>query len=89
MKLESIHLSKNNKTYVFEGKNKTPGINGPRFLRTEYKFRKFGAFSGGKPLPGKGDRVSISGPIFVDTDHEGYYEIHPDKPAQVAILPKS
>ena len=83
--LESIQIAKPFKTYVFSGPNKTPGINGPRFLRVEYKFRQFGAFTGGKPLPDKGDRVQISGPIFVDTDKEGYYEIHPTQPGQVKM----
>ncbi len=70
-------------TKVFSGPGADTSINGPRYLRAEYFWRTYGAQTGGSPLPAAGTRVQLRGPIFIDTDKEGYYEVHPQSPTEV------
>lgn len=72
--------------FLFDGKH---GINRPRFLRVEYRFREhsFPIASGQNYVPQRGERVRICGEVKWDTDQEGWYEIHPRDPSDVHLSP--
>jgi hypothetical protein len=81
LRVESIEVG--NKTFQFDGKH---GINSTRYIRVEYKFRPSGSLAKGNPVPGNGQRVRIGGVIKWDTDHEGWWEIHPRSAKDVQVL---
>jgi PLAT/LH2 domain len=57
------------------------GIRTPRYIRVEYFFPP-APFS----VPRTGQCVHICGTVMWDTDHEGWYEIHPAGPNDVQVL---
>ena len=59
------------------------GMAEPRFLRVEYAFT-----SAPETVPKTGQCVRICGKVKWDTDHEGWYEIHPAGPGDVHVLDK-
>lgn len=75
--LEVETISGGGKTFKLDGKS---GINGRRFLRVEFKYR------GGK-VPPSGAKARITGVVKWDTDHEGWWELHPRTVKDVVILP--
>lgn len=62
------------------------GVNGPRHLRVEYFFVVAEML---ESVPEKGQCVQICGKVKWDTDHEGWYEIHPSGPEDVEIFGKA
>jgi len=71
--------------FILDGKS---GIGLDRFLRIEFKFRApFPIASGQQFLPSNGDAVRICGDVQVDSDQEGWYEIHPRGHDDVRIGP--
>lgn len=84
LRLESVEL--NGRRFVLDGAH---GINLDRYLRVEYMYGGFPPLPMGNPVPGDGQTVRICGNVKWDTDHEGWYEIHPRSPRDVEIVRQS
>jgi hypothetical protein len=82
--LELELIEANNRAFVLDGQN---DIGHKRYLRIEYKNRDSSGHldTRYKSWP-VGTRLAVEGPVLWDTDRNGFYELHPDRPNQVSIL---
>ena len=82
LQLERVEV--NNQAFVLDSNS---GIGYNRFIRVEYKNRQA---NGTQDTRYKGwnvgTRLVVEAPVFWDTDRNGFYELHPDNPAQVNTL---
>jgi hypothetical protein len=76
IQVDEITVGQPARTWYLDGAH---GISHPRFLRAEYLH-----FAS---LPQNSQRVRIQGPVWVDSDRESWWELHPDGPGDLVINP--